>query len=177
MQEIEESQKEKEVTQVSVTEQPNPQEQKVLSILLPFVGSKGTTIVKNLNKTLKNVVRSNVKTRITYTGQKLNSKFHIKDKIKERHQYDVSYYIKCPEEFCTEDYVGETGGRIIERVSDHAGKDKESHLFKHALTNYRHVDLGNMKLIDSNFHNNKSKREISEAFYITQYQPSIKSEE
>ena len=38
------------------------------------------------------------------------------------------------------DYVGEAGRRIIERVADHAGKDKQSHLFKHALTqNHRHV--------------------------------------
>ena len=62
MQEIEESQKEKEVTQVSVTDQPNPQEQKVHSLLLPFAGSKGTTIVRNLSKTLKNILPSNVKT-------------------------------------------------------------------------------------------------------------------
>ena len=44
-----------------MTKQPNPQEQKVHSLLLPFAGPKGTTIVKNLNKTLKNVLPSNVK--------------------------------------------------------------------------------------------------------------------
>ena len=44
-----------------MTEQPNPPEQKVHSLLLPCVGPKGTTIVKNLNKTLKNVLPSNVK--------------------------------------------------------------------------------------------------------------------
>ena len=60
-------------------EQPNPQEQKVHSLMLPIADSKGTTVVKNLNKTLKNVLPSNVKTRITYTGQKLNSTFQIKD--------------------------------------------------------------------------------------------------
>ena len=38
MKEIEEKQKQKEVTQISVTEQSNPQEQKVHSLLLPFVG-------------------------------------------------------------------------------------------------------------------------------------------
>ena len=38
MKEIDEKQKQKEVTQISVTEQPNPQEQKVHSLLLPFVG-------------------------------------------------------------------------------------------------------------------------------------------
>ena len=71
MKEIEEKQKQKEVTQISVTEQPNPQEQKVHSLLLSFVGPKGTTMVKNLNKALKNVLLSNVKRWITCTGQKL----------------------------------------------------------------------------------------------------------
>ena len=46
--------------------------------------------------------------------------------------------------------------RIIKRVADHAGKDKQSHLLKHALTrNHRHFDLGNMKVIDFSFHSNK----------------------
>ena len=113
MKEIEESQKQREVTQVSMTEQPNPQEQKVHSLLLPFVGSKGTTIAINLNKTLKNVLPSNVKTRITYTGQKLNSRFQIKDKINEKHKRNLIYFTKCPEAFCTEDYLGEISRRII----------------------------------------------------------------
>ena len=68
MNEIEEKQKQKEVTQISVTEQPNPQEQKVHSLLLSFAGPKGTTIVKNLNKTLKNVLPSTAETWITCTG-------------------------------------------------------------------------------------------------------------
>ena len=67
---------------------------------------------------------------------------------------------------------------IIERVADHAGKDKQSHFLKHALTqNHRYVDLGNMKIIGSSFHNNKLKRKISEAFYIKQYRPSLNSQE
>ena len=77
-----------------------------------------------------------------------------------------------------EDYPGETVCRIIERVAHHAGKDKQSHLLKHALTrNHRHVDLGNMKIIDSSFHNNKLKRKIPEALYIKQYRPSLNSQE
>ena len=132
MKEIEESQKQKEVTQVSMMEQPNPQEQKVHSLLLPFVSSKGTTNVKNLNKTLKNILPSNTKSRITYKGQKLNSRFQITDKIKEKHKHDLTYYTKCPEAFCTEDYQGETGRRITERVADHAVENKQPHLLKHA---------------------------------------------
>ena len=30
---------------------------------------------------------------------------------------------KCHEEQCTEDYTGETGRCLIERVKDHSGKD------------------------------------------------------
>ena len=134
MKEIEESQKQKEVTQISMTEQPNPQEQKVHSLLLPFAGSKRTTIVKNLDKTLKKVLPSNGKTRITYKGRKLNSRFQIKDPINEKHKHDLIYYTKCPEASCAEDYVGEKGHRIIEQVADHAEKDKQSHLLKHILT-------------------------------------------
>ena len=139
-----------------MTDQPNPREQKVHSLLLPFAGSKGTTILKNLNKTLKNVLRSNVKTRITYAGQKLNSRFQVKDKINKKHKHDLIYYTKCPEEFCTEDYLGETGLRIIEGFAGYPGKGKQSHLLKHGLTqNHRHVDLLNMKIINSTFRNSR----------------------
>ena len=176
--EIEDSQKQEEFAQVSMTEQANSQEWKVHFLLLPFAGSKGTNIIKNLNKTLKNVLPSNVKRRITYTGQKFNIRFKIEDKINEKHIHDLIYFIKCPEAFCMEDYLGETGCRIIERVTDHAGKDKQSHLFKHASTrNHRHVDLGNIKIIDFSFHNNKLKWKISEALYIKQYQSSLISQE
>ena len=68
--------------------------------------------------------------------------------------------------------------RIVERVADHAGKDRQSHILKHALTqNHRHVDVGNMKIIGFSFHNNKLKRKSSEALYIKQYRPSLNSQE
>lgn len=45
MKEIEKSQNQKEVTETSITEHPNPQEQKFRSLLLPYKGSEGTAIV------------------------------------------------------------------------------------------------------------------------------------
>ena len=45
MKDIEKSQKQNEVTQVSMMEQPNPQEQKLHSLLLPFAGSKGIALI------------------------------------------------------------------------------------------------------------------------------------
>ena len=51
---------------------------------------------------------------------------------------------------------------MISNTFYNPGKDKQSHLLKHALTkNHRHVDLGNMKIIDSSFHNNKFKRKTN----------------
>ena len=135
-------------------------------------------LFKNLTKTLKNVLPSNVKTRITYTGQKLNSRFQIKHKINEKHKHDLIYNTKCPEASCTEKYLGETGRRIIEQDADHAGKDKQSHLLKHPLLRkHRRVDLSNMRIIDSSLHANEFKRKISDALYIKQYRPSLNSQE
>ena len=101
MKEVEESQKQKEITQISKTQQPNPKEQTVHSLLLPFAGFKGTIIVKNMNKTLKNVLPNNVKRRITYTSQKLSSKFQIKDKTNEKYKQNLIYYVKYLEPSCT----------------------------------------------------------------------------
>ena len=89
-------------------------------------------------------------TQITYTGQKLNTRFQIKDKIVQIHKNDLVDYVKCPDQSSNQDYLGETGRKIIERTPGDSGKDKYSHLFKHACNeNYKHVDLVNIKVIDS----------------------------
>ena len=117
-----------------------------------------------MNNSLKRILPDNVKTRVTYTGQKLSTKLQIKGKTKDQHQHDFVYYSKCPEPTCNEDCLGETGRRIIERSADHCGKDKQSHLLRHALnSNHKTVDVKDFKIIDSSCHNNRFKRKISEA--------------
>ena len=103
-----------------------------------------------MNRCIKRIVPNDVNTRITYNGHKLNNRFQIKDKTAQIHKYDLVYYIKCPDQSCNQDYLGETGRRIIERTADHSGKDKHSDLFKHACNdNHKHIDLDNIKVIDS----------------------------
>ena len=41
------------------------------------------------------------------------------------------YYVECPEKNCIENYVGETGCSLFERVIGHNGWDKNSSIFKH----------------------------------------------
>ena len=76
------------------------------------------------------------------TGQKLSSRFQIKDIANEKHHCTIIYYSKCLKPSCNGDYLGETSHMAIEGTAEHTGKDKQLHLLKHALTqNYQHVDL------------------------------------
>ena len=152
--------------------------EKLHSLILPYAGPKGKSIIKSMNNNMQQILPNNVKTRITYTGRKLGTKFQIKDRTKNQHEHDLIYYSKCPEPNCDKDYLGETGRRIIERAADHSGKDKQSHLLKHALaSNHPVVDLKDLQIIDKNYHRNKSKRKISEALYIKQYRPLLNTQE
>ena len=61
---------------------------------------------------------------VTSTGQKRSAKLQIKGKTKDQHKHDLAYYSRCPEPSYNEDYLDETGRRMIERSADHYGKDK-----------------------------------------------------
>ena len=148
------------------------------SLILPYTGLKDNTIIKTMNNSLKRFLPDNVKTRVTYTGKKLGTKFQIKDNTSDQHKHDLVYYSKFPEPTCKEDYLGETGRRIIERSGGSCGKDKQSHLLRHALNNnHKTVDLKDFSRFDSSYHNNGVKRKISEAMYIKQYKPSFNTQE
>ena len=42
---------------------------------------------------------------------------------------------KCPEQNCTDNYLGKSARRISERITAHGGRDQKSHLFRHAIVN------------------------------------------
>ena len=86
-----------------------------------------------MKKTVHKLLPETVNTQITYTGIELSTCFQIKDKSNFDHQHDLVYHAKCPIEFCDENYIGESGRRIAERVKDHNGRDHKSHILKHSL--------------------------------------------
>ena len=90
--------------------------------MLPFAGGKGNTMLKSMIRCIKRIAPRYVNTRIIYTGHKLNTRFQIKDKTTQIHKHDLVYYVKCPDQSCNQDYLGETGRRIIERIADHRVK-------------------------------------------------------
>ena len=90
--------------------------------MLPFAGGKGNTMLKSMIRCIKRIAPRYVNTRIIYTGHKLNTRFQIKDKTTQIHKHDLVYYVKCPDQSFNQDYLGETGRRIIERIAHHSVK-------------------------------------------------------
>ena len=59
---------------------------------------------------------SNVKLQLSFTGNKLSSRFNIKDKTKFAHKHDRIYLGSNPETMFNNDYTDETKSQISERV-------------------------------------------------------------
>ena len=80
----------------------------------------------------------------------------------------------CSAENCSDDYVGESARRIIERVKDHGERDTKSHVLKHS-SEKEHIEVTQevFKIIVSNFKNSRLKRKIAEALLIKQKHPSF----
>ena len=77
------------------------------------------------------------------------------------------YYADCPNETCRENYIGESGGRISERMKDHNIRDLKSHILRHPVeSGHANVSYEDFKIIAKNFNNNSWKRKIAESLLI-----------
>ena len=149
------------------------------TLLLSYTGQNGEHLIRYLRKDMHRMLPENVQTRICYTGTKLGTKFsNIEDPVKKSHQHDVVYKAKCPEPGCVEDYTGETGRGLNERVIDHNGRDKKSHLYKYSQeSNDPCVTVSDFKIICSNFQNQKFKRKTAGSLLIRETRSSLNSQE
>ena len=153
-----------------------PTNSKSHTLLLPYDVQKGEHLVRSLRKDMHRALPENVQARICSTGTKRGTKFNnIKDPVKKSHQHDVGY---CLEPGCVEDYIGETGRRLNERVIYHNGRYKKSHLYKHSQeSNHPCVALSDFEIIGSNFQNQKFKRKIAESLLIREKRSSLNTQE
>ena len=72
---------------------------------------------------------------------------------------------------------GETNRRLVERVKEHAEKDKNSHLLRHAQSSgHKAVSLNDFQVLSKNFRNYYS-RKVSEAILIKQKRPSLNKQD
>lgn len=149
----------------------------ILNLSLPFNGTKGEHIVNKMKKNIKKFLKPNVSTRIVYKSSKLASKFKIKDKVNFIHKNNIVYLCRCPEDSCIETYIGETNRRIQERILDHNGRDKNSHVYKHSNNvNHKHVWLDDFEILDSNY-TSTYKRKLSESLFIKKYNSTLNTQE
>ena len=72
---------------------------------------------------------------VSFTGNKLNSCFNIKDKTKFEHRHDVIYLRKCPETTCNDNYIGEAKRQIFERVKTRLRKQSSTYFRKRFQNN------------------------------------------
>ena len=153
-------------------------EQKRHLLILPYQGDRGNSLLKSLQKRLHNLLPNHIITEVTYTGKKLSTCFNIKDQTKFEHQHDIVYYGKCPEVDCTDNYIGEASRRVSERIIDHNGRDRKSHLFRHSVEhNHKNVERQDFKILGKGYRNNAMKRKISEAIYCRELKPTLNVQE
>ena len=51
-------------------------------LILPYLGDIGIGLTKSFKRNLDNHLPNNVKTQVTFTGQKLSTQFNVKDRTK-----------------------------------------------------------------------------------------------
>ena len=107
--------------------------EKIHCLMLPYQGDKGSNLLKSMKRYVSKLLPEHTKLEITFTGKKLNSCFSIKDKTKFEHQHDLVYYVKFTEPSCRDNYVRETGRRVLERTKDDSGRGHASHMVKHNI--------------------------------------------
>ena len=101
---------------------------------LPYAGEKGCSVIKSMKKHLKKTLPANLDADIIYTGKKLSSHLNnIKDPTPFEEQHDLTCHSVCNNDKYNDDYIGEIARHLKERVKDHNGRDKSSHLVKHSI--------------------------------------------
>ena len=84
----------------------------------------------------------------------------------------------CKLKPCRDNYVGETGRKIIDRIRDHISRGHASHIVKRSIeTSPTDVNTANFKIIDMNFSNCKRKRKIAESLWIKDLRHTLNEQE
>ena len=64
-----------------------------------------------MKKHIRKTLPENRQAIVTYESKKSSTNFNVKDKTEFYHQSNLAHYGKCPNQTCTEKYIGETDCR------------------------------------------------------------------
>ena len=124
-------------------------------LILPYKDEQGQKIIKSLNNYVKRLLPENHTSQHLYISRKLRSGFDITDQTKLVHKHDLTYLLKCPENTCSETYLGETARRLNERIIEHVGKVKKSHMLKHTLqSGHPSVSPNDFRILHKGYNSN-----------------------
>ena len=74
--------------------------------------------------------------------------------------------------------LNETGRKFSERVTDHSGCDKSSHVLKDCIgKEHKLPSLENFMILGTNHKKNKFRRKTSESLYIKKKRSSLNTQE
>ena len=108
---------------------------------------------------------------LSYNSRALISKI----KFQKKHEHNLVYKVDCPD--CDVSYIGESGRRLEERIMDHAGRDKYSHVLKHSLVKgHKEISLDNVTIISKNY-KNYYNRKVSKALFIKTKKPILNTQD
>ena len=109
---------------------------------------------------------------ITFSPLKLSSFFSCKDTLPKSLQSYVFYQFSCAG--CTACYVGETKRNLNNRIEEHLGKDKKSHIYSHLQENIECQEKVNsecFEIIDGA--SSYFRLQIKEAMHINWKKPEL----
>ena len=105
-------------------------------------------LISSMRKQVSRAFPDDIKMIVSYTDKKLGTCFGLKEITVFNHEHYIVYYIKCPEESCPHDHVGDSGRRMLERVKDHNGRDISSHIFKHSVAaDHQFVSCDDLRIV------------------------------
>ena len=116
---------------------------------------------------MKCLLRTDIATKIAYVGNKFSTCFGVRDVTDIKHNHGIICQGRSPEIGCNDHYLGETDGRISERVLKHAGRNHNSYRFKYFIENGHSVlDGNNCKITEEGYKNNVRKPNTALALLI-----------
>ena len=130
-------------------------------LVFHYKGGKGEKPIKSLYRHVKKVLPENHFWRYAHGSKNPGSFFNMKGQTKLEHINDLTY-LKCPEDTCLGNYLKETAKRINERVLEHIGQDKKSHIWRNTLQSCpaSASSLYEFKILGKGFNNNRQKRKL-----------------
>ena len=146
---------------VKITERHQDDVSKSYLLTLPYKGKSGEKTLRNIIQEVNKILPDKHKAMLVYACTKLGSNFNIKDITKKEHKHELGYSVKCLEETCNETYSSETGRRLIERVGEYRGKDKNSYVYQHSEnSNDALVTVDDFAILNLGYKRNNFKRKI-----------------